>query len=513
MINKNPTILESNEASVLRNVDFGNYGGLRIREGYKQSGTSLDPSGTVTWDGSIKRVITSSSGTRLVIAFLDGSAYYRILPSDAWVQFSTGFSKKRKWGGTVFGNKLYYGNDIDPVHVFNLATLTDSVLVAVSGTVPIGNIFAVFKGRLMIAGGTVIGASKVADPTRWDTSVDGALYQIVGALDGYKIMGVANKSNVLKIIRNNGKVYSLDFDANGVASLDEEGVILPCTSEYGIVEAENDIFTIGKTGVYSYGLQMNFAGGDRPGEVSSAISPLFDPTHPNPEYPYNITNIEDAAGVYYRGNIIYSVSISDSGSNNRCIVFRPKEAMPWTEWTGWAVSSFIVDEELDELYLLSSTNADVFKVGGYSDNGTAIDFHWESGDIAFDEPRRSQLRYVNIDGSANQFLSGTFSVFRDHETVEVENVSTWPLTNGTVVNGTASGELGKDMCGIDIVGDSTAGTMIEKDNFQSRKGMILKAKNFRFKIRVNQADVEFEINKLSPTLSGKPIQSFKSDET
>lgn len=512
VINKHPTQLKPNEAARLRNVEFGKRGGLRRRFGYSAFGTGV--SGSTAWEGAIPFVVKSLAGIRFLIAFYNGIAYSCQLPGTTWTQFASGFTKGRKWGGAVYGNKLYYGNGVDPIHTFNLATLVDSVLSAASGTAPRGNVFAIYKNTLIVTGDEaqphILYASAVGEPDRWDTSADQALAQIIGALDGEENIGVVPKGNVLKVIRSNGQAFSLDYDTNGVWRLDEDGVVTPCVAKYAVVQTENDIITFGPDGVYSYGNQVSYFGGERPGEISAKISPLWDSFMPHPEYDYYLVSHSGAAGTYFKGNVLFACRTNGASQNNRVLVTAPGFNYAWSEWTGWNVGVFITDPETEELWGLSSENGTVFQATNvYADGGTAIDFDYQSGALTFDPPVRSTVRWVYCDFLADSGLSGTILITTDENTAG----QSFTLSTSAAGTGTSSGPLALETAGTSPVGDSTAGTFTNLGDNVGRKAVLLKGRYVRCRVRTNQANIKFELYGLSYVQRQRTIQSYKYDHS
>lgn len=514
VIARDPVQLKPNEASILRNAEFGKYSGIRLRPGYRSFANRLDSGHTSSVSGFLPSVYKTPNGNRLLIAFANGKGYYCRLPGNTWTSFVTTLTPQARVGCVVMLGKLYYCDGVTPLRVFDGDALTDAVVPATSGEVPVGDVLAVFKDRLVVTGASdsVVYTSSVAEPDKWDTALDGAIAQIVGARDGTTINGLVVKDGVLKMIKSGGDVYSLDFGNNGVATIIQDGVQLPCASKSAVVTTENDIFTISNEGIYSYGQQQSYFGGARPGEVSAPIAPLFDPSEPNPNYPYHITDVSNAIGCYFRGNILMSVQISGSTIQNWVLVYRTTGGA-WCEWTGWNAAGFTYDPDEDVLYIHSSSSNPVYVTDAvYSDNGAAIDFRWRSGKIEVTPGARSTMRDVLLDYVTDQGSSGTLTVFAD-ENETADFTETFPSPATTVTNGHNGNVVGVAILGDEVCGSSEAGTIFEADTEQSRKGMFLKGRFFTTDVRVNQANHPFELLGVKMIVRTRAFQSYKSDNS
>lgn len=511
VISRNPVDLQKNEASLLRNVDFGKTRSLRRRNGVTTHSTCASLTG---FEGALPFPYTTAAGVKFLVAFGGGKMYTCTLPGTTWTQRATGFTTGKKWGGAVFQGILYYGNGVDAIHTWD--GTSDAVLADTSGgTVPKGNVFIEYEFRLCVTGNATapyfLYTSDAGDATKWNTSTTTATETIIGANDSYGNIGLVKQQNVLIVIRETGDLYSVTFDALNVQTVTAMGVNMPAIAKYGVVKTENDFYTIGSKGVYSFGQQANYALGARAGEISSNISPFFDPALPNQEYDYYLTSLANAAGVYFRGNLIYAVQDSGSSANSRCIVYHPSESgtSPWCEWTNLAFSAFTYDVGTDTLYTYSSTDNKVKTFNTtYNDDNAAIDFDYKSGKLAFTPFVRSSMRWVVIDSAKATGFTGILVVYLDDES----SGHSFIFRSSGGSDGVASGPLGQDITGQDIVGDSTAGSTTGNVTDQIRIPMLLPGVFTRVRIRSNQVNERVEVYRLGFIKKTRKTRSYQYDK-
>lgn len=295
-----------------------------------------------------------------------------------------------------------------------------------------------------------------ADTDNFSGAPEGGGYVDVYKNDGSEIRGIIPFQGGVIVGKDNA-IYKFSFTSDGFPQLEEITRSFGVISHRSMKHVENDIIFAarkdGRLAFYSLGNQENYAASVlRTNELSIKIASELENA--------NLTNLEKAAGFYYRN--VYGCAINKSGSsvNDRVWALDTRFGA-WVYWEGFSPNSFFTyidgTSGSEDLFFGNESSGYVTQMwqDDRNDNGTAISTKWSTK--AFDQDSfflykqyyRPTFQFKNINKSGA--ISGALII--DGSTTSKE----FTITNVT----TGGLGFGAMLFGQTLFGNATGGTPSE----------------------------------------------------
>ena len=305
-------------------------------------------------------------------------------------------------------------------------------------------------------------ASKVLDFTADGTSSKpGTVVFRPGS--GEKITGLVNFKNALYVFLNDAIFRCTSTSTANTFLIELVTNAVGCVSHRSIAQCEEDIYFAADDGVYSLGDVANYTA-VRTTNKSVKIQRVFDSL--------SSTNKSKLVGEYH--NFKYHLFYSLYGTeNDSCAVYdvRYKKWQDWRNMSANDTTLFTTSANDTGLYFGEVSTGKIQKMGGTTDDGSAISSYWYSKSFTEEYPDTKKF-YFDTTFTMGA-LNGTviFYVIFD-DTIISEPV--------TLSQNKPQGGCGRDACGVMAFGDATnTVTVTQVVNTPQR----LKAKGKKFSIQ------------------------------
>lgn len=414
-------------------------GAIVKRLGFVSWGDSDEMAGTPLAIG----VFNPSTGARLlVIACSDGKVYTS--PGDGsftQIPGATGYSTTAVPSFAMFNDKVYWANGVDSLQSWDGTTLSSI------GGAPKGNLLAVWRNRLWIAGQSdarKVSWSNIADPGTWN----GLNFVVIHPPHGDVITAIISAPNIgssfdgadgLLVYMNRSTHRIVDDTDNTSGAIVGGGNVMidagtGTSSHLSLVPLNGRIYSLSPDGIYStdgHGT-LRLESGRLGSFFRNAVNAAF---------------LSKAAGVAWQGN--YWVAVAGSGSPVNNLVLEVHASLPQTSHGDYPVMAHALPAALwgsfpgaagDELVFADSNTADSKRLRRYGIGGgdtigqqtlIPITANARSGAWIFGTPRPKHVRRVEATGRGNLLIGFAADLERSSGEVQafIMPVDDGPLWN------------------------------------------------------------------------------------
>lgn len=387
------TILGQEWATVLKNAVFDAAGRAAVRHGWRSTTTSAVA-------GVVKRIFEYKKGdaTSEIIFSTDADIFSgAVTPSsiegslaitDGNIKFVNFNDKCIALGIGTSGNPAVYTGS------GNFTTITVN-----SGTAPTGGVGTAAFGRVWAVDvdGSTIRYSALLDETRWDTADGGGIIDmskvwpsgqdVIMAIEEFAgDLVIFGKSTI--VIWTDGAGSNLGIDPL-VMYVSDTVPGIGCVSQFAIERAAGDLWFISSSGLHN--LLRAFQDKTTPTQnVSVNVQSVFLAYLDAEDDDNNITLVHSP-----RENFLLAVF----PQANKVVCFDTKRVLQdgnlrATEWSLELATAFYLDADRTLRGALSGTVGEILTYSGFSDNGVAYDFSYESGWLDLGQELAGFLKFV-----------------------------------------------------------------------------------------------------------------------
>jgi hypothetical protein len=409
-----PTLIDDREFSESLNIEYGEGGVARKRNGYTEA------IGGLTAGKGLGSLVTESIRH---LATVDGTTFKYSDNGAAFTSVATvSFTASAEVVFTQARNTLYIWNGVEGGATWNGTAL------ARPGTMPKAK-FAIFYADKHIASGVEGQPNRLyisqTDNASAFTRASGILHnstEVPGATvfsgttanfidvrkdDGDKITGLA-RFQELVIVFKERSIYQLTFDENGDPAIDLITGSTGCVSHKSIDNVENDVYFLSREGIRVFGNEADYFGALRTSVISGRIQTVTDSI--------NSAYFTKANAIYYDNKYFLSIPTVSSSIVKTIVYDRRFKA--WAVWDNFDANAYLqyVDSSNNNyLYFLDDNGTQVHKLtpGTYNDNGAAINSYLVSK--AFDMGNPDITKFFLDIGLVFRRLAGivTVTVYED----------------------------------------------------------------------------------------------------
>ncbi|MFK7695661.1 hypothetical protein ACI5FR_22870 [Paenibacillus sp. HJGM_3] len=393
--------------------------------------------------------------TELHAVFNDGT--WRKWTGSAWTTLASGLSTTAEayftnFQGAFTDINLIMANGVDAVKKYDGTTVSNLLNAPANA-----KYITTFQNRLWVSLGKEIRASSLDNGEEWSVFTDDSksFGKDIESPQGEMINGLFGELNKLTISFPNsirklmGSVPS-DFNDQNVSQT------LGITNNRSAVTLDGTMYLFNPSGLYSYG------GGISPDKSFSQAVQYY------PDNSNAIARGQSAAGSDGK-NLYFSIPVESSSAPDTIIEY-DNQNRTWNVWNDLSALHFT--KMGNDLYI-GDASGRVLKMGGTSDNGTAINWHWVSK--VFTAPSMAQV---------------------------IRWLSMW-ITVSLPVGSTMNVYLSKQPTGDDTwesVGSITASSSLQKRSIYVQSSKVVNATQMRFMIAgtgpVTIHEVSFEQDQL-----------------
>lgn len=335
-------------ATVLENLSCSDFPSLVTRDGYTLIGTAFPARimGLGAWKKSEIHVMSNGSWSKW-----NGTSWVSLV--------SSGLNATADWSfcnfkGNFTGINLIASNGTDPIKKYD-GTTVSNLTNAPTG----GNFIDQHDNRLYCAVGNSVKFSALNKPEDW-TTVDDAGEIVVETNDGETINGLKSGAGHVIVFFPSSihEIYGTSpADYRKIDVADDIGFI----SNKCITNLDGTIYWMSKVSAYIY------SGGSRPDK--SFCQPIQD-------YINRINKLHyDKCSVGNNGkNLLISIPLDTATEPDTVLEYDPLN-QTWYVWKNLQLLKFITVN--NEIYS-GTVDGKIIKLGGLTDNGTAISWKWVS---------------------------------------------------------------------------------------------------------------------------------------
>ncbi len=385
-------------ASVLTNWDITYKGRLKTRKGLTAYGSTTSANagrlGFYKKDDGNNYLLTHE-GTNL--KYLNGST---------WTNIDTGYTAENlSFEDCDVENEIYVSSENNQLSHWDGSTLTQL------GTgIPHGNKVLWYQNHMFTLGNVNISGTKYknrlyisnfGDPNVWTSGTDFVPLPGLGDAVTANILGnsrVIFKDESYMFLAGYGlDSWVLSATNSSIQNVDNS---VGCPAVRGTVRVRaNELWFIDQKGNIRKLTQSDY------GYNSTVMSNNIQGTLDDINFGY----LSNAVAWYDDEKVYFAIPTGSSNENNTVIVYDMKahsrtNKEAWTTYTGWIVSdmiSFPVSSD-PELIVAGGSNKKIYRHVGTDDDGTDIDYRWDSGLDDYDKPERYKKYAYGYMYSGNQ---------------------------------------------------------------------------------------------------------------
>lgn len=359
-------------------------------------------------------------GTELHAVFADGT--WRVWMGSFWsAALASGLSTTAEWSfanfqGNLAGIGLIGSNGVDPVKVYDGATVSN-LATAYAGS----NYIEQYADRLYAAVGNTVHFTAYRMANDWTTASGDEAdsgYIVVETPDGELVSGLRTGSRRLTIFKPNS-IHDLFGNSASDFHMTKGSGRIGAVSNQAITSVDSLLYFIHfPSGIYSYG------GGAWPSkEFSQPVQAYVDRINLAAKY-------KCCAGT--DGKRLYFGLPLDAATDPDTILEYNPEFGIWSVWKDYQPTHMALMGS--DLYI-GNVDGKVRKVGGTTDNGTAVSWNWVSkpfgnGSLA------QKIRWIQMWVVADVPAGSTLNVYLSKS---AEGDADWQLAKTVTASGTLSG--------------------------------------------------------------------------
>jgi len=494
-----PSEIDRNQASLLRNWTVRERGKLVRRDGLTKVGSTL--SGTIRG----LHAYLQSDGDKDLLVMDDTSLKY--LNSTTFDTLNTGFDGTNDYtfANVNMTNRVYFGNQDNEIHYWDrVSTTLNASLTSLGASVPHGNIMLWFKNHMFQLNNVTLSStaypdrlywSALSDPDTWDTTNDFIPFPNGGRLITMAPLGedalVIFQERAVRFLSGYGDTeWRVTASANNLANIDESvGTISP----KGVVNVGNEVWFIDDEANIRRITQTDF---------NTLRSDIICTNIQGTLSGINKSQLEKAVAWVHNDYVLFAVPNGSDTDNSLVLVFDIIAAKrnaasggkleSWTTFTGWNPSFFMAypTSTTPDMLFADSVNKKIYKWAGTDDDGVVIDARWDSKKDDFKYPeryKRYRFGYLRGAGTTGDIDVGFYAGVDDDTMLFLGNLN-------LQISGSTLGPTGTDTLG--PTGNFTLGGAQDGELkfYYDRTGGVCTGKSVQHSIRHAVVSEQPEIN-------------------